>query len=136
MKKKKLSPKQQLFVHEYLIDLNATQAAIRAGYSEKTANPQAARLLANVSIKQAIEKLNKKVLDEKETEQKEIVEGYRRIAFFDLRKLYRKDGSMKDPHEWDDETARVVSSVETVSIGGKKSKITHTQKVKICDRLK
>jgi len=50
----KLTPKQQRFVDEYLIDCNATQAAIRAGYSERTANEQAARLLVNVSIKEAI----------------------------------------------------------------------------------
>lgn len=53
-KKGKLTDKQQRFVEEYLIDLNATQAAIRAGYSVKTANEQGARLLANVSIQQAI----------------------------------------------------------------------------------
>ena len=41
---------------KYLIDLNATQAAIRAGYSPKTANEQGARLLANVSIAQTIQK--------------------------------------------------------------------------------
>lgn len=50
-----LTPKQQMFVKEYLIDLNATQAAIRAGYSEKTANEQGARLLANVSVAAAIQ---------------------------------------------------------------------------------
>lgn len=49
-----LSDKQKCFVEEYLIDLNATQAAIRASYSVKTANEQGARLLANVSIKTAI----------------------------------------------------------------------------------
>lgn len=49
-----MTPKQQRFVEEYLIDLNGTQAAIRAGYSAKTANEQAARLLANVSVSQAI----------------------------------------------------------------------------------
>lgn len=46
--------KQQRFVEEYLIDLNATQAAIRAGYSPKSANEQGARLLANVSISTAV----------------------------------------------------------------------------------
>lgn len=51
-----LTPKQQRFVEEYLIDLNATQAAIRSGYSEKTANEQASRLLANVNIAQAVKK--------------------------------------------------------------------------------
>lgn len=45
-----LTDKQETFCREYLIDLNATQAAIRAGYSKKTANEQGARLLANVSI--------------------------------------------------------------------------------------
>lgn len=52
----KLTPKQKAFVDEYLIDLNATQAAIRAGYSKKTARSQGQRLLTNVDIQQAIEK--------------------------------------------------------------------------------
>lgn len=50
----KLNPRQQRFVEEYLVDLNATKAAERAGYSEKTANPQAARLLAKASIQAAV----------------------------------------------------------------------------------
>lgn len=58
----KLTAKQQRFCDEYLIDLNATQAAIRAGYSKKTANEQGARLLANVSIQISL----KERMDEKE----------------------------------------------------------------------
>ena len=50
----KLTAKQQRFVDEYLIDLNATQAAIRAGYSAKTAEQQASRLLTNVKVQQEI----------------------------------------------------------------------------------
>ena len=50
----KLNPKQQRFVEQYLVDLNATQAAIRAGYSAKTANVQAARLLVHANISAAI----------------------------------------------------------------------------------
>ena len=50
----KLTDKQRTFVAEYLVDLNATQAAIRAGYSAKTANEQGARLLTNVSVAAAI----------------------------------------------------------------------------------
>lgn len=49
-----LTARQKQFVAEYLIDLNATQAAIRAGYSEKTAREQASRLLSKVNIQQAI----------------------------------------------------------------------------------
>ncbi len=50
----KLNEKQQRFVDEYLIDLNATQAAIRAGYSAKTADVQGSRMLSNVKVQQAI----------------------------------------------------------------------------------
>ena len=49
-----MKAKQQRFVTEYLIDLNATQAAIRAGYSPKTVQQQGSRLLTNAVVKQAI----------------------------------------------------------------------------------
>ena len=45
-----LTPKQQRFVEEYLIDLNATQAAIRAGYSEKTADSIGLQLLRKTQV--------------------------------------------------------------------------------------
>jgi len=48
-----------MFIEEYMVDLNATQAAIRAGYSEKTACAQASRLLTNVNILARIEELKK-----------------------------------------------------------------------------
>ena len=57
MSKKELTPKQDLFCREYLVDLNATQAAIRAGYSEKRADVTGARLLVNVRVHARIEQL-------------------------------------------------------------------------------
>ena len=50
-----LTDKQRRFVDEYLVDLNATQAAIRAGYSAKTANEQGAQLLAKLSVREAVD---------------------------------------------------------------------------------
>jgi phage terminase small subunit len=50
-----LTPRQALFVKEYLVDLNGTQAAIRAGYSAHTAAAQAVRLLINVNVKAAVD---------------------------------------------------------------------------------
>ena len=62
---KELNDRQKLFVSEYIIDRNATQSAIRAGYSEKTARQMGARLLTNVDIQKAIdsklEKMAKKL---------------------------------------------------------------------------
>ncbi len=61
MTKSTLTPKQSAFIDEYLIDFNGTQAAIRAGYSPKTANTIAAQNLAKLSIHSEIkERLNKR----------------------------------------------------------------------------
>ena len=54
MAKEELTPKQAAFVREYLVDLNATQAAIRAGYSQKTAGQQGEALLKKLEIQQAV----------------------------------------------------------------------------------
>lgn len=54
-----LTPKQAAFVREYMIDLNATQAAIRAGYSEKTANRIGAENLSKPVIQEAIQQRHK-----------------------------------------------------------------------------
>jgi phage terminase small subunit len=55
--KPKLNEKRKRFCEEYVVDLNGTQAAIRAEYSAKTANEQAARLLADVSVQEYIQEL-------------------------------------------------------------------------------
>jgi phage terminase small subunit len=56
MSDEKLTEQQMLFVKEYIVDFNGTQAAIRAGYSEKTAAEQASRLLKNVKVAKAVAK--------------------------------------------------------------------------------
>lgn len=70
-----LTPKQQQFVAEYLIDLNATQAAIRAGYSPKTANEQGARLLANASVAQLVAEGAEKRIRKAEVTAQDVIEG-------------------------------------------------------------
>lgn len=69
-----MTEKQKRFCDEYLIDCNATQAAIRAGYSAKTANEQSARLLANVSIKNYIDEQLELLHNEKTADAREVLE--------------------------------------------------------------
>ncbi|MFP5521262.1 terminase small subunit [Peptococcus simiae] len=69
-----VNDRQRLFVDEYLKDLNATQAAIRAGYSEKTARSQGNRLLTKVDIKSAIKKRQEALQDENIATLKDIAE--------------------------------------------------------------
>lgn len=77
-KETKLTPKQDAFVKEYILNGgNATQAAIKAGYSEKTANEQGAQNLAKLSIKKAIaehQKKNEDVFIMSKTEKLKVLE--------------------------------------------------------------
>ena len=75
----KLTPKQQRFVEEYLIDLNATQAAIRAGYSAKTAQEQGSRLLSNVMVQQFIQKSMDKRSARTEVTADFVINGIKRV---------------------------------------------------------
>lgn len=84
-----LTPKQERFVAEYLTDLNATQAAIRAGYSEKTAQQQGSRLLLNVLVQEAIAKGREKTAAKLEITKERIADELAKIAFADIRKAVR-----------------------------------------------
>jgi phage terminase small subunit len=63
MKGKKLTDKQKRFVKEYLIDSNATQACIRAGYSKKNADKIGPELLGNSRVREAVDKAQQKQSD-------------------------------------------------------------------------
>lgn len=75
-----LTPKQERFVAEYVIDLNATRAAVRAGYSAKTANEQAARLLAKVSVAAAVAEAARKHTIRAEITAQDVLDGLRTEA--------------------------------------------------------
>lgn len=84
-----LTAKQQRFVDEYLIDLNATQAAIRAGYSKKTAQVQSARLLSNVMVSAAVAKGMKSRATRTGITQDMVLRELAKIGFSDIRKVVR-----------------------------------------------
>ncbi len=76
-----LTDKQKRFCDEYLIDLNATQAAIRAGYSPKTAEQTASRLLRNVKVQEYIAKRQKELSRSTEITQERVIKELALIAF-------------------------------------------------------
>lgn len=114
----KLTPKQERFVQEYLIDLNATQAAIRAGYSQRTARQIGDENLSKPDISAAIQAAKAARSERTHITQDRVLQELARIAFFDLRKLYREDGSLKAMHELDDDAAAVLAGVEVVETQG------------------
>jgi phage terminase small subunit len=115
---RKITQKQKVFVAEYLVDLNATQAAIRAGYSEKTASRIGPELLGKTCVSEAVQEAMKHREKRTEITQDRVLAQYANMAFFDLRTLYREDGSIKPVTEWPDEAAAAVAGMESVEFGG------------------
>jgi phage terminase small subunit len=81
----KPTPKQQRFVEEYLVDLNATQAAIRAGYSERTARSIASQLLTKLNIQAAIQQARQKLAENAAVHAEDVVRELKKIGFADIR---------------------------------------------------
>lgn len=97
----KLTDKQQRFVDEYLIDLN-TQAAIRAGYSVKTANEQGSQNLAKLSIQQVIAEKMAERSRRTGVNQDRVVLELAKIAFVKLTDIIDEKGKIKDTATEDD----------------------------------
>lgn len=109
-----LSRKQAQFVAEYLIDLNACQAAIRAGYSAKTAESAGPQVLRNSAVAAAVAEGQAKRLQSAEISSVRILEEMRRLALSDLRQLFDASGNLRPIHELPDDVASTLSSVEVV----------------------
>lgn len=116
-----LLPKQAKFVAEYLLSGNASQAALAAGYSPKTAaatglenlrKPLIASLLAEKQVE--IAKRQDERLEAMELTNERIAREIARIAFFDPRKMFHADGTPKDVMELDDDTAACIVGLDVL----------------------
>lgn len=100
------------FCHEYIIDLNASQACIRAGYSKKTSGEMGYENLKKPQIQERIKELLKERESRTEITADMVIQELGKLAFSDIRKLY--DGErLLLPHELDDTTASTISSFKT-----------------------
>ena len=132
----RLTDKQKRFVAEYLVDLNATQAAIRAGYSQNTARAIGCENLTKPDIQQAIQEERAKLSKRTEITQERVLQEYARIAFFDPRKMFDKEGNPLNVNELDDDTAAAVAGLEVVREFDEDTGVTSfTKKYKITNKL-
>ena len=127
--KHKLNRRQAAFVAEYSVDLNATQAAIRAGYSKKTVHVQGPRLLGNVRVAQAIEEGFQKRLRRIEISQETVIRRLGAIAFTDIDSFVTwEDGKVKIKNLLDIPREGLGALIEV-------SDTIHGLKIKLADRL-
>jgi len=136
IKNKKLTPKQKKFVDEYLIDLNATQAAIRAGFSAKTAEWIGPQLLGKSHVAAAIKARRDELSRKTEVTQERIILEMSRLAFMDIRSLFNADGSPIPIKQLSDAAAAAISGIDVVQIGNSDVGVGHVMKYKLPDKNK
>lgn len=132
---KVLNEKQVMFVQEYLVDLNATQAAIRAGYSAKTANRTGARMLSNAVIRNEIQKAIEARNQRTEISQDRILEELACIAFGDLRDVVTWGANGVKLKNSDELTPEQAAAISEVSESVNSTKVKRHDKVKALELL-
>lgn len=133
-----LTPKQQRFVAEYLIDLNATQAAIRAGYSKKTAESIGWENLRKPEIADAVKAGKATQLTHADLTATRVLEEYRRLAFVDARGFWNEMGCLKPFSELTAEQGAALSGFEAIIKNAKAGDnlTDEVHKIKLWDKTK
>ena len=136
-----LTPKQQRFVEEYLVDLNATQAAVRAGYSAKTADQQGSRLLANVKVSDAVAAAQAARSQRTKIDADWVLRTLAEEKAADLADLFDEAGNVLPVREWPVVFRRgVVVGIESfeeyAGRGDDRVAVGMVRKIKLADRVK
>lgn len=129
-----LTDKQEMFCREYLIDLNATQAAIRAGYSEKTSNEQGARLLANVSVQNRISELKAQRNDRIDVDADYVLKRLFEIDQMDVLDILLANGELKPIKDWPKVWRTTLSGMDVAEMAGDAAGLL--KKIKWPDKVK
>ena len=130
----KITKKQQTFADEYLIDLNATAACIRAGYSHRSADKIGHQLLGKKGVATYIaERMHARVV-RTEITQDRVLQEYAKLAFLDPRKFFDVNGDLLSVHDLDDDTAAALAGMDVLVSKGEDGDIEYTKKIKIADK--
>ena len=133
----KLTAKQERFCQEYLIDLNGTQAAIRAGYSEKTAEQQASRMLLNVKVQNRVSELKEVRNAQLDVDGTYVLKRLIEWDQLDVLDILTDTGSFKPISEWPKVWRTSISAMDVSTLMKQEEDIeTRIMKVKWPDKVK
>ena len=138
-----MTDKQKKFCDEYLIDFNATRA-YKAAYpscnKDETARVNGSKLLTNTNIQEYIQERKEDLKKRVEVTQEDVINQLARIAFGDIRKLYNESGGLKNIQDIDDDTAAIITGIETTEefdgFGQDREQIGYTKKIKMAEKTK
>ncbi|NDJ59437.1 terminase small subunit [Enterobacteriaceae bacterium 4M9] len=131
-----LTDKQEMFCCEYLIDLNATQAAIRAGYSAKTANRIAAQLLSKVDIQNRISELKTRRNEDVGINADYVLQRLVEIDQMDVLDILTDTGDLKPVAEWPKIWRTSLSGLDIMAMAGDGDTAALLKKIKWPDKVK
>ena len=131
-----MTPKQEMFCREFLIDLNGTQAAIRAGYSAKTANRIATENMSKPEIKRRIEELKQQRQEVIGVDASYVLQRLIDIDQMDARDILNDDGSVKPIYGWPDVWRQSISGVDLMEISNSENVAATLKKLKWPDKIK
>lgn len=122
-----LKPKQDRFIDEYLVDFNATQAAIRAGYSPRSAQGTGSRMLSNAMVQAKLAEKRTKLSDQTGEKAKRIRQELERIGYADLGDIWKPlteagQLTLKPIAEWPEDCRRAISRIKIKNFPKKVSK--------------
>lgn len=129
-----LNIQQQKFITAYLQCGNATEAALEAGYSRKTAYSQGHRLLKKAEIRTALEQATHKAAEKLDLTAERVLREIARLAFFDIRKLVDNTGKPLPLSELDDDTAAAIVGLDVANIGNSDVGVGEVLKFKLADK--
>ncbi len=132
--RKRTVTKQDIFIQEYFIDFNASQAAIRAGYTIKSAGSTGPKLLKIPRIAAALEEERARRAENSKVSIARVVEELAKIAFFDPRKLYDRSGNLIPVCKLDDATAANIGGVKVSQISSSGGVLTEEKELKFLDK--
>lgn len=138
-RKDDLTLKEHIFVREFLKHGNATRAVITAGYAARSASVTGSKLLKKPRIQAELAKLRDKIFEKLEISAEKVLHGLAELAFFDTRKMFNADGSMKKVIEMDDATVHALAGMDVEKLfkhfgKGQAEEVGTITKVRLADR--
>jgi phage terminase small subunit len=131
-----LNDRQAAFVREYLVDLNATRAAIRAGYAERSAAAMASELLRNPKVQEAVEAAQKARADRVQLKADDVLVELARLATSDVADAFDEHGALRPLKDMPVGLRRAIASIEVEQLKVDGAAVGTVAKVRMWDKPK
>lgn len=130
-----LSPKMRRFCEEYIIDLNGTQAAIRAGYSQRTADVISCQHLVKLKVRDYIHQLQEEIRERNRVTIDKLVQGLAAIVRLDPIDLFNENGTVKNLSDMPEVARKCIAELKMMEVSGVDGPMGTMKTIKLPSKL-